>query len=509
MRTKRQCTVVRWSPRSTATASTTCTPRCAPAGTRCARAAPSPTTRSWRSACSARTGRSLASTAALVAFVDRCPHRMAPLSAGSRVRRSAAVRLPRLPLRRRRPVRARSRRSATAPTCRRGRRRPAPAPSPSATGWCGWRPDPPVTDRSTCPSGTTRRSPSWPCPRSTWNAGAAQMIDNFLDLAHFPYLHPATFGDPDDHEVGAVLGRARRPRLRVDYLHSTTHIGDSPAAATTPSHRRARRHGVRRAVLDPPAHRLPRRRRRADDPVLPPAGRRHHDQAVLLRPPQRHRRRPHDASRTRAASRWPSPPRTGRCSSVWSTSRSRSTCRPRCTPGPTGSRSRCAASCSTWSPRSPPEPDGLVTHGRGEPARHGRRWLPPLLGSLLLLAVWIVGGRAGWARGMVVTPAEAVGPIVGDRSRDVYLRATEGHGRAAARGLLIGGVIGFAAALVASVIPALRRVVTPARRARQRRAVGRGRTVPADRPRPRAGDRWRWPPSPCSSRVRRRPTSGW
>jgi sulfonate transport system permease protein len=83
-----------------------------------------------------------------------------------------------------------------------------------------------------------------------------------------------------------------------------------------------------------------------------------------------------------------------------------------------------------------------------------------LLGSVLLLAVWTVGGRAGWARGMVVTPLEAVGPLRDDRAREVYLRALRATAGAAGRGLIIGAVLGVAAAMVASVIPATRRVVT-------------------------------------------------
>jgi len=40
-------------------------------------------------------------------------------------------------------------------------------------------------------------------PAHTWNASAAQMADNFLDVAHFPFTHLGTIGDPDDIEVGA------------------------------------------------------------------------------------------------------------------------------------------------------------------------------------------------------------------------------------------------------------------------------------------------------------------
>lgn len=38
-------------------------------------------------------------------------------------------------------------------------------------------------------------------PTQTWNASAAQMADNFLDVAHFPFTHLGTIGDPDDREV--------------------------------------------------------------------------------------------------------------------------------------------------------------------------------------------------------------------------------------------------------------------------------------------------------------------
>ena len=38
-------------------------------------------------------------------------------------------------------------------------------------------------------------------PTQTWNASAAQMADNFLDVAHFPFTHLGTIGDPDDLEV--------------------------------------------------------------------------------------------------------------------------------------------------------------------------------------------------------------------------------------------------------------------------------------------------------------------
>ena len=79
----------------------------------------------------------------------------------------------------------------------------------------------------------------------------------------------------------------------------------------------------------------------------------------------------------------------------------------------------------------------------------------PAAGIVLLLALWGWGGRAGWAGGMVVTPAEAIRPLVGDSS-DSYRRAAASTISAAARGFVIGGTIAFIAALVAVSVPPLR-----------------------------------------------------
>ena len=85
-------------------------------------------------------------------------------------------------------------------------------------------------------------------------------------------------------------------------------------------------------------------------------------------------------------------------------------------------------------------------------------WLAPLAGLGLVLALWIIGGRAGWANGMVVTPSEAISPIVGD-TRDLYWRATVATVWSAARGLVIGGTLAFLAALITATVPPLRRAI--------------------------------------------------
>ena len=55
-----------------------------------------------------------------------------------------------------------------------------------------------------------------PLPPLDWNAGAAQMADNFLDLGHLPFVHLATFGDPDDKLV-------REYRMERDGWRFTAH----------------------------------------------------------------------------------------------------------------------------------------------------------------------------------------------------------------------------------------------------------------------------------------------
>lgn len=88
------------------------------------------------------------------------------------------------------------------------------------------------------------------------------------------------------------------------------------------------------------------------------------------------------------------------------------------------------------------------------------RGVAPVAGVAVLMALWIVGGRAGWAGGMVVTPAEAIAPIVSVDTRDLYARATVATVWSAARGLVIGGSLAFLAALLTATVPPLRRAIS-------------------------------------------------
>jgi ABC-type nitrate/sulfonate/bicarbonate transport system permease component len=85
----------------------------------------------------------------------------------------------------------------------------------------------------------------------------------------------------------------------------------------------------------------------------------------------------------------------------------------------------------------------------------GRHVLAGVLGVGTALALWVIGGRAGWADGMVVTPAEALGPIFGESSA-IYRRATVATVSAAFRGFVVGGLLAFVAALLAAGVPVLR-----------------------------------------------------
>jgi ABC-type nitrate/sulfonate/bicarbonate transport system permease component len=83
----------------------------------------------------------------------------------------------------------------------------------------------------------------------------------------------------------------------------------------------------------------------------------------------------------------------------------------------------------------------------------------PVLGCAIALTVWIVGGTRGWASGMVVTPTEAIRPIVGS-SRNVYVRATTATVWSALRGLIVGGTLAFIGALLAEGVPSMRRGIS-------------------------------------------------
>ena len=69
-----------------------------------------------------------------------------------------------------------------------------------------------------------------PLPDQEWNAGAAQMVDNFLDLAHLPFTHVDTFGDPGDGEVESYEVVRNGWTFTCDHFHSAKALSDSMGA---------------------------------------------------------------------------------------------------------------------------------------------------------------------------------------------------------------------------------------------------------------------------------------
>ena len=77
------------------------------------------------------------------------------------------------------------------------------------------------------------------CPPYDWQCHALRRLENFLDFAHFAFVHPGTLGDPDhpevpDHEVWTdddrLCIRQDRPEPRIDDVKTG---GISPDAPTT------------------------------------------------------------------------------------------------------------------------------------------------------------------------------------------------------------------------------------------------------------------------------------
>jgi len=66
-----------------------------------------------------------------------------------------------------------------------------------------------------------------PLPTTEWCASAAQMVDNFLDLGHFPFLHLGTFADPTDRGVGDYSVERDGWMFAVSYWHNTKALAES------------------------------------------------------------------------------------------------------------------------------------------------------------------------------------------------------------------------------------------------------------------------------------------
>jgi vanillate O-demethylase monooxygenase subunit len=168
----------------------------------------------------------------LVALADRCPHRLAPLSAGRVVddtlecayhgwrfsAEGACVRVPAL--------------GESGPISSRAACQPVAAVA-ERFGLVWLSLDPPITPLPVVPEWDDPAFTVVPLPPMDWNASAAQMADNFLDVAHFPFTHRNTFGDPDDQEVAPYPLEREGWTFRTDHFHSTKALADSVNAPTS------------------------------------------------------------------------------------------------------------------------------------------------------------------------------------------------------------------------------------------------------------------------------------
>ncbi len=136
----------------------------------------------------------------LTAFPDACPHRFSPLSAGQVVGDTlqcayhgfkfsadgTCVDIPAV--------------SSDLPIPARAHCKPAACVAESL-GLIWLAPDEPTAPLPQVPEHDDPTFVNCPLPMSKWQASAAQMADNFLDLGHLPFLHEGTFGEVDDKVV--------------------------------------------------------------------------------------------------------------------------------------------------------------------------------------------------------------------------------------------------------------------------------------------------------------------
>ena len=98
--------------------------------------------------------------------------------------------------------------------------------------------DEPVAPIPDVPEWTDTRFGHAPMPRQEWSASAAQMTDNFLDVAHFPFTHLDTIGNPDEIEVhGFEIDRGDW-HFDATYAHTARLLSESACLLyTSPSPR--------------------------------------------------------------------------------------------------------------------------------------------------------------------------------------------------------------------------------------------------------------------------------
>jgi vanillate O-demethylase monooxygenase subunit len=162
----------------------------------------------------------------LVAMIDQCPHRLAPLSAGEIV--DGTVQCPyhgyRYGL---------DGRCVHIPALGAGSPIPPKARVTTAFaveeryGLVWLAPKEPVNGIIDVPEWDDPAFGVAALPDQQWPAGAGQMTENFLDMGHLAFLHAKTFGDPDEVEVPRYEVTRDGWGFVCDLHHSAKLLADS------------------------------------------------------------------------------------------------------------------------------------------------------------------------------------------------------------------------------------------------------------------------------------------
>jgi phenylpropionate dioxygenase-like ring-hydroxylating dioxygenase large terminal subunit len=165
----------------------------------------------------------------LAAFLDRCPHRFAPLSAGSIDgsflrcgyhgwcfdATGSCREIPALGVAEHIPPRAVA---------------IVPAGLAERHGMVFLAPEPPVTELLDIPEADDPSFAHGAIEPITARVGAGLMIDNFLDMAHFPFVHAATIGAPESVTFELAVER-QDLGMRVHSRHPFPNREDPGVAA--------------------------------------------------------------------------------------------------------------------------------------------------------------------------------------------------------------------------------------------------------------------------------------